>query len=85
MNVLRQQRSAAAVTKDIEAMRKAAESTIVYSDAYKPPPPGKAAAPAAKGAAPATPAAKAPDGATPAAPAAAAPAAASVPAAPAAK
>ena len=85
MNVLRQQRSAAAVTKDIEAMRKAAESKIVYSDAYKPPPPGKAAAPAAKGAAPATPAAKAPDGATPAAPAAAAPAAASVPAAPAAK
>ena len=85
MNVLRQQRAATSVTKDIEAMRKAAESKIVYSDAYKPPPPGKAAAPAAKGAAPATPAAKAPDGATPAAPAAAAPAAATVPAAPAAK
>lgn len=73
MNLLRQQRAGQSVTKEITAMRKAAESKIVYSDAYKPPPPGK-------------PAAKAPaKAATPAAPAAGAPAAATTPAAPAAK
>lgn len=85
MNVIRQQRAAEAVTKDVEAMRKAAESKIVYADAYKPPPPGKAGAPAAKGAA--APPAKAPatGAAAPAAPAAAATAPATAPAAPAAK
>ena len=57
MNVLRQQRAGETVTKEITAMRKAAESKIVYNAAYKPAPPAK---PAAKGAAaPAAPAAPA--------------------------
>ncbi|MDZ4372509.1 MAG: hypothetical protein U1C74_13955, partial [Phenylobacterium sp.] len=49
MNILRQQKGQETVSKQIEAMRKAAESKIVYNDAFKPAPPkkpGAAAAPA---------------------------------------
>lgn len=61
MNLLRGQNSQAAIGKRLEALRKAAEPNVVYSDAYKPKkpaatPPAKAA-PAAK-AAPPAPAAK---------------------------
>jgi EpsD family peptidyl-prolyl cis-trans isomerase len=49
MNVLRSQRAQESVGKQIEAMRKAAESKITYNAAYKPPPPPK---PAARPAAP---------------------------------
>ena len=63
MNMLRQQKAQEVVGKQIEAMRKAAESKIVYNEAYKPPAPkpaAKAAAPAPKtDAAPAAPAAAA--------------------------
>lgn len=51
MNVLRQQRANETVAKQVTEMRKAAESKIVYSDAYKPA--AKAAKPAVKSAAPA--------------------------------
>ena len=46
MNMLRQQKAQESLGKQIETMRKAAESKIVYNDAYKPPVP-KAAAPKA--------------------------------------
>ncbi len=63
MNMLRQQKAQEVVGKQIEAMRKAAESKIVYNEAYKPSAPkpaAKAAAPAPKtDAAPAAPAAAA--------------------------
>jgi EpsD family peptidyl-prolyl cis-trans isomerase len=61
MNILRQQKAQETVAKQVEALRKAAEPKIQYNDAFKPPPPKKAGAPAAK----------APAGAAPAAPAAA--------------
>lgn len=57
MNALRQQKAGDLVTKQVTDMRKAAESKIVYNDAFKPPPPKKAA-PAAKAPAAAEPAAK---------------------------
>jgi hypothetical protein len=43
MNLLRTQRAQESVGKKIEAMRKAADSSIVYNPAYKPPPPKKPA------------------------------------------
>jgi EpsD family peptidyl-prolyl cis-trans isomerase len=61
MNALRQQRGGDAVRKNIEALRKSAESKIVYAPGYKPDAPAKpaAAAPArAPAAAPAAPPAK---------------------------
>ncbi len=61
MNVLRQRKSQEVVGKQIEDMRKAAESKIVYNDAFKPPAPAKKAAtpvPAPAAATPATPPAK---------------------------
>ena len=58
MNALRQQRGGDAVRKNIEALRKAAESKIVYAPGYKPEAPAKpAAAPAATAAPAAAPAA----------------------------
>lgn len=59
MNALRQQRAGESVSKQIEAMRKAAESKIVYSDGFKPPAdkPAKAAAAKPAAAAPVNPAA----------------------------
>lgn len=66
MNILRQQKAQEVVGKQIQDMRKAAESKIVYNASFKPPPPPKA--PAAKGAAPAAaPAAPAAPAAEPAA------------------
>ncbi len=58
MNALRQQRAGESVSKQIDAMRKAAEPKIVYSAAFKPTPPAKAAV--AKSAAVAAPAAAPP-------------------------
>jgi EpsD family peptidyl-prolyl cis-trans isomerase len=66
MRVLAQQAQREAVSKRLDALRKAADSKIVYAANYKPAPPS--AAPA-KGAKPATPAAAAPS-AAPAEPAA---------------
>lgn len=48
MNILRQQKAQQVIVKKVEAVRKAAEPKIAYNDAYKPPAPKKAAAPAAK-------------------------------------
>lgn len=55
MQLLRAQKAQETVGKKIEAMRKAAEKTIVYNPAYKPAPPKAPAAkaPVAKAAAPA--------------------------------
>ena len=64
MNALRQERAQEAVSKQLTAIRKAADSKITYSEAFKPPPPKK---PGAAGQAPA-PATQAP-AAAPAAPA----------------
>lgn len=63
VNQLRSQTSQTTISKRLEALRKAADDKIVYSDAYTPSKPKAVAKPAAKAAAPA------------AAPAAAAPAA----------
>lgn len=63
MNALRTQRAQESVGKQVEAMRKAAESKITYNPAFKPAPPAKPGAPAAK---PAAPAAAAPAPAAPA-------------------
>lgn len=65
MNALRQQKAGMLVNKQVTDMRKAAESKITYNDAFKPPPPKKAAAapakaPAAAATAPATTPAAAP-------------------------
>jgi hypothetical protein len=49
------------VNRQLELMRKSADKSIVYNDAYKPAPPAKKAAPA-----PAAPAAAAPAPAAPA-------------------
>ena len=54
MNILRSQASQETINKRLQTMRKAAESKIVYSAAYKPPAPAKPAA--AKPATPAPPA-----------------------------
>lgn len=55
MSSIRQDRAQDLVTKQVVAMRKAAESKITYQPAYKPPPEKKAPAPAAApAAAPAT-------------------------------
>ncbi|ODT87864.1 MAG: hypothetical protein ABS78_09795 [Phenylobacterium sp. SCN 70-31] len=63
-NALRQQKGQETVAKQVEALRKAAETKIVYNDAYKPEPPKKKTPPgsgaatpneAASGAAPAPP------------------------------
>lgn len=62
MNVLRQQKAQETVGKQIQDMRKAAESKIVYNASFKPPPKApaaKAAPSAAPAAAPAAPAAPA--------------------------
>ena len=62
MRVLAQQKTGDVVRKRLEALRKGAESKIVYSAGFKPPPPAPAGA--------AAPAAAAPAAAAPAAPAA---------------
>ena len=59
INVLRTQRAQEAVLRQVQVMRKSAEKSIVYNEAYKPAPAKPAAAaPAAAAAAPATPAQK---------------------------
>ena len=60
MNALRQQHGQEAIRNNIVALRKAAESKIVYAPGFKPdtPPPAKPAAAAAPAAAPAAPPAK---------------------------
>jgi EpsD family peptidyl-prolyl cis-trans isomerase len=57
MRVLTQQKQNDVVRKRLETMRKGAESKIVYSAGFKPPPPAKPAAGAAAPEAPAAPAA----------------------------
>jgi EpsD family peptidyl-prolyl cis-trans isomerase len=49
INVLRAQRAREAVNRQLELMRKSADKSVVYNEAYKPAPPAKktAAAPAA--------------------------------------
>lgn len=57
---LKSMRTQESVAKQVEAIRKGAESKITYNDAYKPAPPAKAPAAKAGAAAPAAPAAAAP-------------------------
>lgn len=57
-NMLRGRNSQEQMGKKLEAMRKGAESKIVYSDAFKPKPPAKPAAKGAAAPAPAAPPAK---------------------------